>query len=213
MEYTFTRGATVFTHDDEKVGAVDRVIVDLDDEQVTHVVVDAGLLFTERRLIPVGALESNRGEDLVLDADADPASFAHFEESDYWVPSAEDMQPMAWNFGAGGFAMVTAPTATMPDTQPTTPDDPAAKAAERHDPFGEIRTGDAVTASDGKSMGHVDRIVTDDDGTIEALEVKKGFWIFGSTRLIPATWIAEVTTGVVRLNVGSNQIAAEARVL
>ena len=46
-------GARVFSADDKEVGNIEQLIVDPQDNRVTHFVVDAGFFFKEHKLIPV----------------------------------------------------------------------------------------------------------------------------------------------------------------
>jgi sporulation protein YlmC with PRC-barrel domain len=41
-----TKGTDIYTADGEKVGSIDRVVLDLETREVTHVVVQKGFLFT-----------------------------------------------------------------------------------------------------------------------------------------------------------------------
>jgi uncharacterized protein YrrD len=46
-------GATVKTNDGQKVGTIDRIVVDPATNEVTHIVIEKGFLFTEDRILPV----------------------------------------------------------------------------------------------------------------------------------------------------------------
>jgi uncharacterized protein YrrD len=46
-------GAKVMTKDDKYIGNIEQVIVDEQDNRVTHFVINQGTFFTERKLIPV----------------------------------------------------------------------------------------------------------------------------------------------------------------
>jgi uncharacterized protein YrrD len=46
-------GARVMSADDKQVGNIEQLIVDPEDHRVTHLVISEGLLFKERKLIPV----------------------------------------------------------------------------------------------------------------------------------------------------------------
>ena len=46
-------GAKVMSQDEKHIGNIAQVVVDPEDNRVTHFVVDEGLLFRDRKLIPV----------------------------------------------------------------------------------------------------------------------------------------------------------------
>ena len=199
MGLTFTQGATIYSGD-EKVGVVSRVIVDPQANEVSHVVADEGLLFTTSRLIPVDLLAENRGTDLVMVAGVDLTTLSDFETSSFRAPSSEELAGLSLGYGASGFALVTA----MPKVF---------HADDRRAPAGldeAIGIGDAVAATDGVSVGNVESVSTDDAGNIRSLTARKGL-IFRKRRIIPAAWIDQVDTGIVRLDRTSAAVDAQAR--
>jgi hypothetical protein len=54
-------------------------------------------------------------------------------------------------------------------------------------------TGYDVAATDDDSVGKVDEVVTEEDGSTY-LVVDTGFWIFGKKRMIPAGAVASIDT-------------------
>jgi uncharacterized protein YrrD len=59
-------GARVISKDGNHVGNVDQVIVDPEDNRATHFVVNEGLLFTNKKLIPVTWISSINEDDVKL---------------------------------------------------------------------------------------------------------------------------------------------------
>jgi uncharacterized protein YrrD len=57
-------GTDVMSSDDKQVGDVERIIIDSDSNKVTHFVISQGLLFKDRKLVPVHWVKSV-GEDSV----------------------------------------------------------------------------------------------------------------------------------------------------
>ena len=51
-------GAKVISADDKQVGSIEQLVVDRQDNRVSHFVVGEGLLFKERKLIPVTWISS-----------------------------------------------------------------------------------------------------------------------------------------------------------
>ena len=52
----FKRGANVYTADGDRVGDVERVVLDPRSKEVTHIVVDKGFLFDDDRVVPLNLI-------------------------------------------------------------------------------------------------------------------------------------------------------------
>ncbi len=64
-------GATVFDSDGQQVGAIDRILVDSESEQATHLLVEEGFLRKFRRLVPISWITRIREETVELSVAAD----------------------------------------------------------------------------------------------------------------------------------------------
>lgn len=86
----FTENVDVLTLDGQKVGRVDRVVIDPDSKKLTHIVVKKGFLFTEDKVVPVDAVDSTTEDRIALKLGRDnPADFPDFEET-HFVPVKDD---------------------------------------------------------------------------------------------------------------------------
>jgi uncharacterized protein YrrD len=65
------KGTDVQNTQGEKVGELDRVVIDPSTRDVTHVIVRKGLLFKEDRVIPMQRLQISDEDHLILDTRAD----------------------------------------------------------------------------------------------------------------------------------------------
>jgi uncharacterized protein YrrD len=63
-------GARVVSADNKHVGNIEQLIVDAQDKRVTHFVISEGLLFKERKLIPVLWISSIGEQQVHLSANA-----------------------------------------------------------------------------------------------------------------------------------------------
>lgn len=61
-DFALREGARVLSSDEKHLGNVDQIIIDPDDDRITHLVISRGLLLKERKVIPI---------DWVYNADAD----------------------------------------------------------------------------------------------------------------------------------------------
>src|SRR5690554_429353 len=83
----FREGTDVLTADGDKLGEVERVVIDPRTREVTHIVVQKGFLFTEDRVLPIEVVDSSDGEQAVLSQNVgeDLEAWPVFEET-YTIP-------------------------------------------------------------------------------------------------------------------------------
>ena len=87
----FKEGAQVFTSDGEEAGKVDRVVLDPITNEITHLVVRKGFLFTEDKVVPIDLVQSATEERVELKGVEDLDALPQFEET-YYV-RAEETEP------------------------------------------------------------------------------------------------------------------------
>ena len=196
----FVKGADVFTAKGEKIGTLNRVVIDAKTRDVTDLVVDRGLLNSEK-VIPVGLVdveqddrivlrETNRGLDDFLDYETtqyvpiDPmdAPYENIETS-YWYPPATMQMPLS-----GG--MVGRMQDYIPRTETSIPEGRIA-----------ISQGAQVVSADEKHIGNVEQVIADSEGnTVTHFVVGKGF-LLKEHKLVPAFWVAKVAEDKIYLSV------------
>ena len=79
----FKEGADVYTSDGDKVGDIDRVVLDPTTKEITHLVVRQGFIFTEDKVVPMALVDSATEERLVLKEVDDLDNLPDFEETFY----------------------------------------------------------------------------------------------------------------------------------
>jgi uncharacterized protein YrrD len=90
----FRDNAEVQTNDGQKVGRIDRVVIDPNSKEVTHLVVQKGFLFTKDKVVPIDEVVTGSEERVVLDSKREsPDDYPDFEETHY-IP-ARDKRPEA----------------------------------------------------------------------------------------------------------------------
>ena len=83
-EMQFKANETVISTDGDKVGEIDRVVIDPKTDAVTHIVIRKGFLFTEDKVVPVDWISTAAGEPIVLDVSKDKIdSLPDFKETHY----------------------------------------------------------------------------------------------------------------------------------
>lgn len=202
----FNIGAKVLTADGEQVGTVDRVVIEPDTQEVTHLVVQKGILFTEDKVIPMSLVSNATEEQVSLQkADDDLDEFPDFVESNF-VPadrgpdSVSVTNNRANTFywyppvgGYGGFAAHAIPRYVV---------------KTEHIPEGTVALdeGANVISSDGEHVGDVERVFTDSENDRAThLLISEGLFL-KEKKLVPTRWIEHVFEHEIRLFVDSELV-------
>ena len=196
-------GTTVKSTDGEKIGTIDRVVIDPTRDEVTHIVVRKGFLFTEDRVIPVNMLAQTGGGTIVVITTAERLeNFPLFEETYFISPDTDKLplelegaspSPLLYYPPAGALGNpLYAAVLTGAMTEHVNRNIPKHNVA--------ISSDTRITTSDGEDAGHIEKTITDDDGNITHLLISKGM-IFHTERLIPIYWVYWVSDDELRLSV------------
>lgn len=208
----FREGTDVLTVSGEKVGDLERVVIDPRTRQVTHLVVGKGFLFTESRVLPIEVVD-NANEDRVLlkpSVDEDLDEWPIFEET-YTIPieeagaydriegtaEARTIRPAPAYYwyppvGAGYAGSLAVPY--YPGT---------VVSVERNVPKGSaaLKEGAAIYSADEEHVGNVERVFTDSEtDAVTHFLISRGF-LFKNYKLVPANWIADATDDEIHLSV------------
>jgi uncharacterized protein YrrD len=202
----FKEGAKVFTSDGEKVGSVDRVVLDPRTKEVTHAVVRKGFLFAEDKVVPVSLIGAATEERVVLREDAgDLEALPDFEET-FYVPigDAETHTPLPPDYARPLYWYP--PVSTIGWGGPIYPPlPPYVVETERHIPEGTValKEGARVISSEGEHVGNVEAVLTGPQADRAThLLVSRGL-ILTENKLVPTTWVSRVGEDEVHLLVGS----------
>lgn len=210
----FKENVVVLTSAGQKVGRIDRVVIDPESDEVTHLVVKKGFLFTEDKVVSLEAVESAT-EDRVLLKEGwqDPDDFPDFEQTHYVPvendrmdakPGAAGQNPLAWYYPLPGSAWWRARNFSYPGF----PKSPYVRRTELNIPEGTValEEGAKVLSSEGEHLGDIERVYTDDEEQrVTHLLISQGL-LSKSRRLIPSMWVRSVSEEVVRLSVGERLV-------
>lgn len=203
----FKKGAKVLTADGERVGSIDRVVLEPDTKEVTHLVVEKGFLFSEDKVVPMSLVGPATEEKVTLREDAgDLEKLPDFEES-YYVPAdtgpRRPLAPASWArpmylyppvgtwWSGGGYATGVEPQYVV--------------RTKRQIPEGTIalEEGAKVIGSDGEEIGKIEEIFTEpQENRATHLLVSEGL-ILKEKKLIPTQWVSTVLEEEVVLSVDS----------
>jgi uncharacterized protein YrrD len=207
-------GTTVVTAEGKDVGRINRFILDPHTNEVTHIVVQKGWLFSEDKVVPFDRVRSASEDKVVLNDDiGDVDRLPPFEEAHYVQVGDADvnanrstseshrlyigMPTYYWYppLGYAGFPAYGLPYASWPqiERQQNIPADTIP-----------IKEGTNVISSDGKHVGDVDRLFLESSSNrVTHFLISQGM-LFKDHKQVPASWIRTVTETEVRLSVPSN---------
>ncbi|GAB1420042.1 hypothetical protein MASR2M15_01170 [Anaerolineales bacterium] len=208
----FQKGTAVKTANGDKVGTIDQIVIDPATNEVTHIVVKKGFLFTEDRVIPIESLHNTDTNTVTLNRSVNNLEeYPLYEEKHYFPLPTEDpsSSPRA-DDGVSGPLYYYPPVGVEPYTNtglayPAVTGVYASNAVERdvrNIPADNIvvNQGTSITTSDGKHAGDVQQIFTNSNGRITHILISKGF-LFPEERLIPITWVRRMNDTELQLSV------------
>jgi uncharacterized protein YrrD len=206
----FKKGADVYMSDDEKVGDIDRVVIDPLTDEITHLVVRKGFLFPEDRVVPISLVGSSTEDRVILKVVQDVEELPVFEQIHYirtdqlqdtTPPKAGYVAPYYW-YPRPGMTW----WGTMP--YPLYPVPPYVAQIERSIPEGTVplEEGARVITSDGKIVGDIESIfVGPNQERATHIEISRGLF-FKERKVVPTSWITSVLEDEVHLGVSSGLI-------
>ena len=204
-------GARVFSSDDREVGILTEVVLHPATREVTHLVIQKGLLFHNDALVPAaGVVEATQSEvHLCLRASEIESCSAEFREQEF-VPAAEtpatapgeELKGALWAPPLGPSPLPKMPASLVPPG--ITPGEISPHVSV---PAEEIvlDPGCPVESCDGKMVGHVQELVLDPNQQITHLLVITGHML-KDPKLVPVHWISRIDNNQVFLAVTAREI-------
>lgn len=198
------KDAEVFSSAGEKIGKLDRVVLDPDTKEVSYLVVKQGILFATSKVIPFSYVDLD-GERITLTKnEAELEDLPDFVETSYvstekQVDSEEDAEPLyyyppqhiAW-WTTGGRIWYPKPNYVL-KTKKAVPDEMVA-----------LEEGATVVSKDGEEIGEIERVIVDEaEDRATHFVISKGL-ISKEHKLIPTLWITKVRGNQVYLSIDSD---------
>lgn len=216
----YRKGMNVVGVDGQKVGEVDRVVIDPRSGEVSDIVVRHGFLFPTDKIIPVSLVNHTTNDELKLNVMADEIrNLADFLETSYIIADETHLNrygyttdetlatPYFWYPYAGptpGIMGGTPPVTPVPDTY-TYPYEQAEDTNIRQGNIA-LKEGAKVTGIDGKQVGSLERVITDNEkDRVTHLVITKGL-LDRTRKVVPANWINNVTEDNIELAVNADFI-------
>jgi uncharacterized protein YrrD len=208
----FKENAEVFTSTGEKVGRIDRVVIDPKSDELTHLVVKKGFLFTTDKVVPIEHVETTTEDRVELKAGpGDPDEFPDFEETHYIQAPASGtfakrelggIKPLAWYYPLPRGAWWR----TGMGVYPGYPQPPYIRKTELNIPDDTVplEEGAKVVSTEGDHVGDVERVYAEkEEQRVTHLLISKGL-VSKTRKLIPSMWVESVSEDNVRLSISKN---------
>jgi sporulation protein YlmC with PRC-barrel domain len=209
-------GTDVFGNDGEKVGTVERIVVDSNTKQIHQFVVHRGFLTHDDKLVDVDMVSGQDPDGLRLDLNSDQVNelpdyiehrFVQVPEHDldampFIIPSAMGAGSYLYgapNIGRGYEGSQDSFFDAAPSVAPVIEDESNIPETDVM-----ISEGTEVYGADGDKVGSVGEILVGDDGAINGFVVSKGF-IFKKDVRVPIDWVESADGSEIRLNVTAAQ--------
>jgi len=217
----FRENAAVLTFGGEKIGRIDRVVIDPATGEVTHLVVKKGLLLTKDKVVPVDQIDAATEQRVSLKKSAaDPDVLPDFEETQH-IPvagieefkrrEAEDAQRVMWYHTRINLPWWNTGPAPSP------PKPLFVKETQRNIPEGTIplKEGAKVLDAEDNSVGDIEEVYAEpEEHRVTHLLISRGT-LAREKKLIPSAWVKDIFEDSVRLSVKNDVIenlpAPEAR--
>ena len=201
-----TKGANIYSAQGEKLGVLDRVVIDPESREVTHLVIAKGLLFKTNKVIAIDLVNQEIEDKItLLNSNLDLDDLQDFEETHYVSldeadnPNVQDVEAAYWypptnlawwRMGSSGLAMpMPAMPAYVPKTKQLIPEGTVA-----------LEEGAKVVSKDGKYVGNIEQVIVDpQDNRVTHFVVNEGV-LFTERKLIPVLWISQINEDEVRLS-------------
>ncbi len=207
------KNAEVYSSDGEKIGLLDRVVLDPGTKEVTHLVVEKGILFTTNKVIPIQYVNTEVGDQITLSKAADELQDLPSYDKSAYISSdvAEDLKndkelrtvywypPLAttwWATGAGLYQTSTPQYVRkeyLAKMKNVIPDGTIA-----------LEEGADVIGADDEKLGSVERVIVESTEN-RATHIVVGSGLFMKEfKLVPTLWIKDVVEDKVYTTVRSD---------
>jgi osmotically-inducible protein OsmY/sporulation protein YlmC with PRC-barrel domain len=222
MDFEFKIGTPVLSRDEREIGKLKYLVIDPDDETISNLVVEKGLLLRKDVVVPVSWVVKADEERIFVNATASEVdSLPEFREVDYRQPDPT-ARPIA------GHQPSELRIWDRPYINPVRPDaGPARPILVRSErPWVEykgflgvnddevlLKRGQPIYASDGQRVATLDHVVADDEThRIQELVVHRGHWLQrGEDVVVPADAVSSISHDEIRLSLSRDELDQLAR--
>lgn len=211
MRLDIKEGSRLTSGHGEDLGTIRQFVVRPSSCELTHVLVEKGVFFTNDRVVPVETIDRVEEELVVLREDVDPSELPPFVRDDYTLMDDETRTRLDVPTGphyiwrhptalVGPYPMYPAYPVPSADSGQRGVDHPRARDQLAEGEVIGPRT--VVLSTRGEKVGTVSEMQVDEKGRLSHLVVDLGF--LDGEKVLPAHWIDSIDSGGVRLAVGDS---------
>lgn len=200
---TLINGAEVFSTVGEKIGSLDRVVIDPATKEISHIIVKEGMIFSNSKVIPISYVNLD-GEQITLTKTAAELESAPEFDDDMYIATEEKSNPEHKVKTLYLYPPVSlAGWSTSARVWKPTPKFVVKKEKVLPDGTIALERGAQVTSSDGENLGEIEQIIigTPEDRATHIV-ISQGF-LSKEHKLIPTMWITNVMKDEVHLSIDS----------
>lgn len=214
-------GMTVYASDGEKVGSVNKIVLDPESKTIGKFIVDGGAFSGSHKLVDINMVTGAVDDGLRIDIPKSEFNdLPDFVQERFVVAEQEQVTDYPFitpNAGGAGSFLFAAPGAAHGYGGRTdslfAPVNPVAPVVETRSNLRDvdvvISEGTDVVGSDGEKVGTVGKVVFNDDGSLAGFIVSKGL-IFKNDVRVPIDWVTETGNDRIVLNVPSAEAETRA---
>lgn len=205
----FVHDATVKSADGKDVGHLDRVVMDPRTNEITHLIVRKGWLFTEDKVVPIDLIARSTEDAVTLrSAAGDLENLADYQETHYWpadqaplddgnvrvVPPSAYAPAFYWYPPFGGVApFATTGLYGEPEVMTTQTNVPEGNIA--------LKDGAKVMDRDDDHVGNVEQVLTDGQADRATHFVVSQGLLLKTRKVVPLQWVRSYEADRVNLAV------------
>ena len=202
------QGADVYSSTGDKLGTLDRLVLDPNTREVTHIVIERRFLSTEHKIVDMDRVNSAIEDRIILlPPEESFDEFTDFEEAQYVNLDATeypegDVNSSFWVPPTNYAWWRASPQLSHPGT-------PVYRVNARDTlPEGTVALieGAEVLSRDEKHVGEIEELIVEpEDDRVTHFVVREGL-LFKERKLVPVTWIARMEEKAVHLSVGAGTL-------
>lgn len=198
----FHRNATILSAEGKRVGSIERVVVNPETHVMTDIIVRTGDRSNrEEKVVPVELVDETADGQIILREEAGVLEGCPPFEERKQVPAASDASVLEDESPLVGYPILRSPIPSLQEEESET-------RVERNIPRGTVamKEGAKVVTAEGKSVGHVERILIDPTvDQITHLLVASGL-LMKEARLIPIAWVMSLGEDKIYLRVDKDSV-------
>jgi uncharacterized protein YrrD len=203
----FKEGSRVYTADGKDVGRIDKVVMNPQTKELTHLVVRKGFLFTEDKVLPLSLVASANEDGLMLQAEAGNLDkLPAFEETHYIALDEVERGESDYADNSVLYWLPPYDSLGYPSIYPYPPPYTATTTQNIPENSVVLEEGTEVYSSNKELLGRVERILTDFPSEIATYFVLTLGQLGSEKKLVPMTWVKQINDGKLYLSVGKSTV-------